>query len=202
MLASDACAQHPWPDAKAQRWIQHQRFAVDAGRDRVVGVDFERRCGPLTPGSVHQPTACCAPPRCSHHRDPEQTVVDPRPRTRADSTAEAVAVVGDEYRRARMVRIPARVGPAQVELTAVRAEHVRHGVEQRAELRVAIAPRWTASAYRPRETLFTNTRPLISARSTLRSPPSTNASRAPTTSSRSTPRSSAKWLRVPAGTQA
>ena len=36
----------------------------------------------------------------------------------------------------------------------------------------------------------------------MRSPPSTNASRAPTTSSRSTPRSSAKWLRVPAGMHA
>ena len=34
---------------------------------------------------------------------------------------------------------------------------------------------------------MTNTRPLTSARSTRRSPPSTNASRAPTTSSRSTP---------------
>ena len=36
----------------------------------------------------------------------------------------------------------------------------------------------------------------------MRSPPSTNASSAPTTSSRSTPRSSAKWLRVPAGMHA
>ena len=60
--------------------------------------------------------------------------------------------------------------------------------------------RWTASAYSPREMVLTNTRPLTSARSTVRSPPSTNAPGAPTTSSRSTPRSSAMWLRVPAGT--
>ena len=38
-----------------------------------------------------------------------------------------------------MVRVPARAGPAQVELAAVGTEHVRHGVEQRAQLRVAIA---------------------------------------------------------------
>ena len=38
-----------------------------------------------------------------------------------------------------MVRVPARAGPAQVELAAVRAEHVGHGVEQRADLRVAVA---------------------------------------------------------------
>ena len=50
--------------------------------------------------------------------------------------------------------------------------------------------------------MFTKTRPLISARSTRRSPPFTSASSAPTTSSRSTPRSSAKWFLVPAGMQA
>ena len=44
--------------------------------------------------------------------------------------------------------------------------------------------------------------PFTSARSTIRSPPSTNASSAPTGSSRSTPRSSARWLRVPTGMQA
>ena len=52
-------------------------------------------------------------------------------------------------------------------------------------------------AYTPSDTLLTNTLPFTVARSIVRSKPSLNASREPTTSSRSTPRSSAKWLRVP-----
>lgn len=46
-----------------------------------------------------------------------------------------------------------------------------------------------------------NSRPFTSATSTGRSTPLVNASSAPTTSCRSTPTSSAKWLRVPAGMQ-
>ena len=57
----------------------------------------------------------------------------------------------------------------------------------------------TICAYTPRDTLFTNTRPPTVARSMVRSYPSVNASSEPTTSSRSTPRSRARWLRVPAG---
>ena len=38
-----------------------------------------------------------------------------------------------------MVFVPAGAGPAHVELSAAGAEHVRHGVEQGAQLRVAIA---------------------------------------------------------------
>ncbi len=56
------------------------------------------------------------------------------------------------------------------------------------------------AAYTPNDTLFTKTRPFTRARSTRRSWAFANTSSAPTTSSRSTPRSSAKWLRVPAGT--
>ena len=48
--------------------------------------------------------------------------------------------------------------------------------------------------------MFTKTRPLTSARSMVTSTPSRNAAREPGTSSRSMPRSSAKWFRVPAGT--
>ena len=53
----------------------------------------------------------------------------------------------------------------------------------------------------PRETLFRKMRPFTSPTSIRRSTPSVNASRAPGTSCRSTPTSSAKWLRVPAGMQ-
>src|SRR5271165_7251178 len=52
----------------------------------------------------------------------------------------------------------------------------------------------------PSETLLRNKRAFTSAMSIWRSTPPVNASRAPATSCRSTPRSSAKWLRVPAGT--
>ena len=60
---------------------------------------------------------------------------------------------------------------------------------------------WTILAYTPSDTLLTKTRPFTSARSMRRSTAAPKASRAATTSSRSRPRSRAKWLRVPAGTQ-
>ena len=168
-----------------------------------VGVDLEGRRRPLAPRALQRAAALAAPGGRADDGDPEQAVVDPRARARADRAAEPVAVVGDQHRGTRAVLVPARPGPAQVELAR------RRGRARRARCRAACAAwrrgspsRCTASAYRPSETLLTNTRPLTSARSTPRSPPSTNASSAPTTSSRSTPRSSAKWLRVPAGTQA
>ena len=70
---------------------------------------------------------------------PSSRVVDPRSRPRADGTAEPVAVVGDEHGRRGMVRLPARTGPAHVELASVGPEHVGHGVEQCAQLCVAVA---------------------------------------------------------------
>ena len=84
-------------------------------------------------------SALAAPGGLADDGDPEQAVVDPRPRARADGAAEPVAVVGDEHHHTRVVHLPARAGPAQVELAAAGAEHVRHGVEQRAYLRVAVA---------------------------------------------------------------
>ncbi len=90
-------------------------------------------------GRCTRPAALAALRGLGDDRDPEQAVVDPRPRARADCAAEPVAVVGDEHHRTGVVHVPARAGPAQVELAAAGAEHVRHGVEQRAQLRVAIA---------------------------------------------------------------
>src|SRR6187200_2312265 len=67
-------------------------------------------------------------------------------------------------------------------------------------LLVFCAGSWTKLAYRPSETLFTNqlspTRPM----STFRSSPS-KAAKAPIGSSGSSPRSRAKWFRVPKGMQ-
>ena len=139
MLARDPHAQDSGPDAEAQRRVEHERLAVDAGGDGPVGVDLEARRRPLAPRPLQRPAALAAPRGLADDRDPEQAVVDPRPRARADGAAEPVAVVGDEHHRARVVRVPARAGPAQVELAAVGAEHVGHGVEQRAQLRVAVA---------------------------------------------------------------
>ena len=74
--------------------------------------------------------------------------------------------------------------------------------------RAACGPsrRGTSAAERPRrrsrgETLLRKRRPFTSATSIRRSTPSVNASSDPIRSPRSMPRSSAKWLRVPAGTQ-
>ena len=147
MLARDAHAQDAGPDAKAQRRVEHQRLAVDAGGDRPVGVDLERRRRPRAQRALRRSAALAAPGGFGDGGDPEQAVVDPRARARADRAAEPVAVVGDQHHGAGVVRLPARAGPAQVELlAAVGAEHVRHGVEQRAELGVAVLLRWTASA--------------------------------------------------------
>ncbi len=53
--------------------------------------------------------------------------------------AEPVAVVRDEDGGAGMVFVPSRPPPRQVERAALRADHVGHGVQQRAQLRLAIA---------------------------------------------------------------
>ena len=116
--------------------------------------------------------------------------------------AEPVAVVGDQHRSPAVVFVPARPTPAHVEFAAARAEHVRHGVEQGADLGVAVAGALDRLGVKAERDVVDEHPAVDLARSTRRSPPSTNASRAPTTSSRSTPRSSAKWLRVPAGTHA
>src|SRR3954470_11854866 len=65
-------------------------------------------------------------------------------------------------------------------------------------LRVFFAGSWTKLAYRPRDTLFRNARSPTLPRSTRRSSPS-NAPSPAIGSSTSSPRSRAKWFRVPKG---
>ena len=139
MLAGNAHTKDPRPDTELQRRIEHQCLAVDAGGHGAVGVDLERRCRPFAPRALQHPAALAAPRGRADDGDAEQGVVDPRSRARTDRSTQPVAIVRDEYRPPGMVRLPARAGPAQVVVAAVRAEHVRHGVEQGAQLRVAVA---------------------------------------------------------------
>ena len=78
MRAGDPHPQHAGTDREAQRGVEHQRFAVDAGGDRAVGAHLEVRRGPFTPRPLKAPLSLAAFPRRTDHGDPEQAVVDPR----------------------------------------------------------------------------------------------------------------------------
>ena len=79
MVGCDAHAEDRGSDVKAQRRVEHQRLAVDAGRDGAVGVDLEARGGPLAPWPLHQTAALGAPGGRPEDGDPEQAVIDPWP---------------------------------------------------------------------------------------------------------------------------
>ena len=146
MLTGDPHAQHPGPDAEVQRRFEDQRFSVDAGGDRSVGVDLERRRRPFAHRALQLAAVLPAARRPADDGHAEQAVVDPGARAGADRAAEPVAVVRDEHDRAGVMRLPARAGPAQIELMAAGAERVRHGVEQRPQLGAGYCSRCTASA--------------------------------------------------------
>ena len=137
---------------------------------------------------------CPLPAGADEHCDTEQAVVDARPCSRADQRAQPVGVVRDHDDDRLPVGDLARALVSQV-VVARRRRPRRTRASCRAwsaALRRGSRRSGRPAAYRPSDTLFTNTRPFTSARSTRRSPPLTNASSAPTTSLRSTPRSRAK----------
>ena len=57
MLRSDSHTESVWSGAKPQRRVELCCLAVDPGRDRAVGADLERRCGPLLDGLMRAPRA-------------------------------------------------------------------------------------------------------------------------------------------------
>src|SRR5689334_5497849 len=73
------------------------------------------------------------------HRYPKQAVVDPRARPRADGAPEPVAVVGNQNRSAGGVFVTTRPTPAQIEPLSLGSENIGERVEDRLQLRVAIA---------------------------------------------------------------
>ena len=79
------------------------------------------------------------PRRRGSDGDPQQPVVDPRPGARADRTPEAVAIVGDEDRRAGGVLMPSGPVPAQVQPLALRSQRLGQRVEDGPQLRLPIA---------------------------------------------------------------
>src|SRR5688500_4842325 len=133
MPARDAHAQDAGPDREAQGWLQLNRLTVDGGGQRMAGVDVADRRRPLPP----RPGGPVARRRAGD-RDSELAVVDQRARAGGDRAAESIAVVGDEDRRARAVLLTVRLGPPQLEPGPFGAERVRDGVEDGAELRVAV----------------------------------------------------------------
>ena len=92
--------------------------------------------------------------------------------------------------------------PRQVGRLGVRPHHLGHGVQQRTDLRLAVAGALDGVGVQPQRHVVDEHAAVDLGEVDAPLPPLTNASSAPTTSSRSTPRSSAKWLRVPAGMHA
>ena len=90
-------------------------------------------CGPL----LHALLAVSAR-ACSEDRDAEHAGVQARAGARRERAAEPVRVVGDEHDRAGLVLATVGAGPAQVERVSARAEHRRHRLGDRSELRVAV----------------------------------------------------------------
>ena len=139
MLTGDPHAQDAGPDPEPQRRLEHQRLAVDAGGDRAVGVDLELGRRPLAPRPLRAAAALAAPGRRADDGDPEQPVVDARPRARADRAAEPVAVVGDQDRGARGCSCPP--GPVQRRSSPLPSgpSDLGQRVEDRPQLRLAVA---------------------------------------------------------------
>ena len=190
-------AEDARPDGEPQRRVEHRGLAVDAGVDRTVGADLEARDRPLAPGPA--PGVRPGRSRTAIPRTPAST----RGRVPTRSRARGDSVVRHQQRRASRVLAAVGTRPAQADpVLAVRGEVLGQHRHQRAQLRVAVARPLHGVGVDAERDVVDEYSPVDLARSIRRSPPSTNASRAPTTSSRSTPRSSAKWLRVPAGTHA
>jgi len=80
VLAGHANAKYAWPDAEVQRRFQDQRLAVDAGGDRPLGIDPERRRRPLAPRPLQRTALVVAPRDGTDDGDAEQSVVDARTR--------------------------------------------------------------------------------------------------------------------------
>src|SRR4029079_13427530 len=125
-----------------------------------------------------------------------------------------IRVVRDQDHLRLVVLLAVGTQVAQAERLGVGAQDVGEHGRSGAQLRIPVLGRLDDPGvdaergvvdeqrvvhHRQVDAVLTNTRPCTVARSMVRSAASPNASRAPTTSSRSSPRSSAKWFLVPAG---
>src|SRR5436190_10041516 len=139
MPAGNPDAEDARPNSEPERRIELQRLPVHPCRDRMVRLHLELRRAPLAPGSRWLAGALATVGRRAGDGDAEHAVVDPGARARANRTAQPVTVVGDEDRCARLVLVAARPGPAEVERLRARPEDVGRGVEERAQLGLAVA---------------------------------------------------------------
>jgi hypothetical protein len=87
VLAGDVHPQDSGPNAKVQRRIQDERFAVDAGGDGPVRIDLESRGGPFAQRALQRTAVLASPGGRTNDNDPEQAIVDAGPRARADRAA-------------------------------------------------------------------------------------------------------------------
>jgi hypothetical protein len=108
MLRGDAYVQGLWFGAEAQRRVELEGFAVDAGCDGPVRSDFERWCGPFEDAFVSAPGWVCA-----EDGDPELAGVEAGSSAGAECAAESVGVVGDQHDRAGVVVAAVRARPAE-----------------------------------------------------------------------------------------
>jgi hypothetical protein len=139
VLAGDVHPQDSGPNAKVQRRIQDERFAIDAGGDGAVRIDLESRGGPFAQRALRRTAVLAATGGRTEDNDPEQAIVDARAGAGADCVAESVLVVGDQHYSAGVMFVSPRPGPAHIDVAAAGAHHVRHGVQQGADLGVAVA---------------------------------------------------------------
>ena len=179
--------------------FKHHRFAVDTPAAPAAS-SRPRTCGrPLLERGARRavPPVAAAPGRA------EPACIDPGPSPGPDGMTEPVGIFGHPNRRRRRMGRTVGEGPLQVKLGTGGAEDDRHGVEQGANLGVTVTLALHRLGVQPhRDVVDEDPAVDLAEIDDVLAAPSTKASRAPTTSSRSTPRSRAKSLRVPAGIHA
>ena len=179
-------------DAKSRRELD--RLSVQARRKRLARGDFEGARGPCATGPMRRSA------RSVEHYDSKLAAVEERPPS-PGRAVQRVGVVGHQDHGGVGVHATEVVHQANAGQLGARAQRVGRRLEERARLRVAVARALDGGAVDAQRNVIEERRGR--SRRPGRSRPSSasvNASSAPTSSFGSTPRSRAKWLRVPAGT--
>src|SRR6266545_962012 len=120
MAAGDAAAQGGRADAEAQRRLEDEPLAVDAGGHRGMRVDLERRGGPRPRWRLAT--------RRAQHGDAEDAVIEVRSHAGSRWTFEPVAVVRHDDRGAALVFVAVWAAPPQIGLPSG-AQDVRYRFE-------------------------------------------------------------------------
>jgi hypothetical protein len=190
----DPDSQGGWPDTEPQRRTEVDRLAVDPRGHRCRGTRFQSRRVPGSPWNMGDVAGGV------EDDDPQMAAVECRAGAAGERTVKRVGVVRHEHDGKVPVLAAQVVKETQLRRLRAGAQHPSRGFHERTHLGIAVGRAADRIAVDAERDVLRNVRPFTSAMSIWRSTPSVNASSAPVTSRRSTPTSSAKWLRVPAGT--